>query len=70
MRLKLDENLGHREAEILRSAGHDVASVVEQNMCSASDTDLINVCSKEERCLITLDLDFGNPLIFKPSQYR
>ena len=70
MRLKLDENLGHREAEILRKAGHDVATVVEQNMCSASDANLINHCSKQERCLVTLDMDFGNPILFKPSQYR
>jgi predicted nuclease of predicted toxin-antitoxin system len=67
MRLKLDENLGHREAETLRKAGHDVTTVLEQNMCSASDLDLINVCSKEERCLVTLDLDLeihfsSNPL--------
>ena len=66
----MDENLGHREAEILRQAGHDVANVVGQNMCSASDADLISVCAKEERCLVTLDLDFGNPFLFKPSLYR
>ena len=28
------------------------------------------VCAKEERCLVTLDLDFGNPFLFKPSLYR
>ncbi len=27
----------------------------------------MEVCRREARCLVTLDLDFGNPLRFKPS---
>lgn len=69
MKLKLDENLGQRGADICRRAGHDVATVVDQHLCSAVDKDLIEVCRREGRCLVTLDLDFGNPLLFKPSRY-
>lgn len=69
MRLKLDENLGVRGAELLRAAGHDDATVPEQALCSATDRTLIDVCRKEDRGLVTLDLDFGNPLIFPPREF-
>ncbi len=69
MKLKLDENLGRRGAELLRQAGHEVATVVEQGLCAATDRALIDVCRREHRCLVTLDLDFGNPLLFKPADY-
>lgn len=69
MKIKLDENLGERGAALFRSAGHDVASVPQQRLSGASDHELIDVCRREGRCLVTLDLDFSNPLVFKPSDY-
>jgi predicted nuclease of predicted toxin-antitoxin system len=69
MKLKLDENIGQRGKALLVEAGHDVATVLEQNLTGASDPDVITVCQSEQRCLVTLDLDFSNPLRFQPSQY-
>ena len=69
MKLKLDENLGRRGAELLRQAGHEVATVSGQGICGVSDRGLIDICKAEGRCLITLDLDFSNPLIFNPPDY-
>lgn len=70
MKLKLDENLGQQSAQILRRHGHDVATVHDQGLQSVADTGLIETCRRERRALVTLDLDFGNPLLFKPSQYE
>ncbi len=70
MRLKLDENLGRTIAALFTTAGHDVVTVPQQHLCSAPDQELIEVCRQEGRCLITLDLDFANPLVYKPSRYR
>ncbi|MFV1968094.1 MAG: DUF5615 family PIN-like protein [Pirellulaceae bacterium] len=69
MKLKLDENLGERGAEMFRAAGHEVATVPEQNLTSAPDPQVIATCHAEQRCLVTLDLDFSNPLRFAPWEY-
>ena len=69
MRLKTDENLGLNVVETLRQAGHDVLSVADQGIQGAPDRTLIDLCRIESRGLVTMDLDFGNPLIFRPSDY-
>ena len=38
-------------------------------MTSATDIELIDACRRETRCLVTLDLDFANPLRFPPADY-
>lgn len=66
MQLKLDENLGKRGQELLQSAGHDAATVAEQGLAGSVDEELIEVCRREQRCLVTLDLDYSNPFRFPP----
>ena len=69
MKLKLDENLGERGADIFRAAGHEVTTVPQQQLTSAPDQQLIAACHRAQRCLVTLDLDFSNPLRYPPWNY-
>jgi predicted nuclease of predicted toxin-antitoxin system len=41
MKFKLDENIGYRGQDLLRQAGHDVSTIVEQKLISAPDTEVI-----------------------------
>lgn len=69
VRVKLDENLGNRGAAMFRAAGHDVATVFEQGLTSASDEKVSEACRAEKRCLVTLDRDFANPFLFDPAEF-
>ena len=69
MKVKLDENLGTAGAAFLTAADVDVATVVEQPLTSAPDSDVASICSAEGRCLITLDKDFSDPLRYPPRQF-
>lgn len=71
MKIKVDENLGSlRVVTLLRLAGHDVATVKEQGLNCTPDEELINICSSEGRCLVTIDRGFANRLKYCPSNYR
>ena len=54
---------------MIAAAGHDVASVADQGLQGSLDGDLLEYCRAEGRCLVTLDLEFANPLVFLPSRY-
>ena len=70
MRIKLDENVGSvRVSHPLRSAGHDVATVQEQGLHGTTDDGLAEVCRREDRCLVTLDLGFADSVRYVPSTY-
>ncbi len=46
--------------------GYDVETVVQEGLSGASDTTLYEVCRKEQRCIVTLDLDFSDVTRFPP----
>lgn len=69
MKLTLDENFGERGRAQLTAAGHDVATAAGQQLEGAKDKGLIEVCRCEGRALVTLDLNFANPVEFRPANY-
>ncbi|MEH2092564.1 hypothetical protein CDG77_07895 [Nostoc sp. 'Peltigera membranacea cyanobiont' 213] len=69
MKLKLDENIDLRVVTLLQLAGHDVATVPAQGLSSAPDPEVIDVCRREARCLVSCDRGFGNRLKYNPSDY-
>ncbi len=66
MRFKLDENLGSRSVKVLFGANHDVETVGQEKLSGASDEVIYDACIREQRCLVTLDLDFADVLRFPP----
>jgi len=69
MKFKLDENVDPRAKEILGQGGHEVLTVQEQGLSGASDAQVATTAQREGYCLVTLDLDFANPLAFPPHLY-
>jgi predicted nuclease of predicted toxin-antitoxin system len=70
VKFKLDGNLGRQAGAVLVEAGFDVATVSDQRLESAPDRQVIDHSVREERCLVTMDAEFGNPLRFPPHHYR
>lgn len=69
MKFKLDENLSPTLATQFVCAGHEAHSVLEQALGGASDPRLIEICQREGRPLVTLDLDFANIQRYPPASY-
>lgn len=70
MKLKIDENLPSESLELLRVAGYDAITVVEEGLAGAEDAALAEVCKAEQRVFVTLDADFADIRSYPPKQFR
>ena len=66
MKFKLDENLDPRLVPLVAEGGDDVETVVAEGMGGSRDDAIYRACRETGRTLVTLDLDFSNPLRFPP----
>ena len=69
MKFKLDENLSPSLSVLFTELGHDAHSVVQQSLGGPPDGRVIDVCRREARVLVTLDLDFSNILAYPPASF-
>ncbi len=69
LKFKVDENLPIEAAELLAEAEYDALTVHDQQMVGESDTNLAQVCRREGRAIVTLDLDFSDIRTYPPSDY-
>lgn len=69
MQFKIDENLPVEMAEALRQAGHNAETVHSEKLTGIDDQHLSEVCLKEERALITLDMGFANIKTYPPEDF-
>ncbi|HRY14259.1 MAG: DUF5615 family PIN-like protein [Candidatus Competibacteraceae bacterium] len=69
MRFKVDENLPVEIADLLRRHHYDAMTILEQQMTGQPDEVVADVCQREHRVLITLDLDFSDIRRYPPENY-
>jgi len=67
VRVKLDETFGRRAVEVFTAANIDLDTIIDEGLAGISDERVVEVCKEERRVLVTLDLDFADPLRFPPS---
>lgn len=69
MKFKVDENLPIEIIEILQDANHDAVSVFDQNLQGTSDLNLAEICKRETRAIVSLDLDFADIRTYPPNEF-
>ncbi|MBI2820185.1 MAG: DUF5615 family PIN-like protein [Acidobacteria bacterium] len=69
MKIKLDENLPYGLASRLSNHGHSVETVSEENLTGAPDEKVWEAAQREQRFLITQDLDFSDMRRFAPGRH-
>jgi predicted nuclease of predicted toxin-antitoxin system len=66
VKFKLDENLDLGLIPLVSSGGHDADSVYHEGLSGRCDQAIYDSCLRSGRVLLTLDLDFSNPIRFPP----
>jgi len=56
-------------AVMLQAEGHDVADVAGEGLAGADDPPVLGAATKEDRILITFDLDFANIRQYPPGSH-
>lgn len=69
MKLKLDENLPHDLAVDLTGRGHDVDSVLDEQLGGQKDAVVVRAASGEDRMLLTLDRGVGDLRHYPPGSH-
>ena len=69
VRFKTDENLPIEVVEQIKASGHDALSVVDQGPGGAPDPSIAQVCTAEDRVLVTLDTDFSDIRAYPPGSH-
>jgi len=70
MKFKIDENLPVEAAPIIRQAGNDATTLLDQGMRGVPDSEIAAVCQSEQRAVITLDTDFADIRTYRPDAYH
>jgi len=69
VKLKLDENLSRHLKQSLRALNYDVTTAADQGLLSQPDTTVAGAANREERMLLTLDLEFGDLRKYPPGHH-
>lgn len=69
-RFKIDENLPVEFAEILRDNQFDAQTVYGEGLNGKSDQSVARACTKENRAIITSDLDFADITTYPPEKFN
>jgi len=69
MKFKLDENDPVESAELLRQNGHDVLTVIEQELGGETDETVARICQREKRALVTFDTGFADIRAYPPQAF-
>ena len=65
-----DECVGLPTITLLRNLRYSIITAVEANLRSKSDFEILKWAIKEERILITEDIDFANILLYPPKMHH
>lgn len=66
MHFKLDENLGNRFKRFFIDNGFEADTVHDEHLQGSEDHKIYETIIKEEKCLVSLDLDFSDVTRFPP----
>ncbi len=68
-KFKIDENLPIEAAKIFKRFGYDAETVLDEGLQGSSDDELFLICKKENRILVTFDLDFSDVRTYSPGAH-